>query len=229
ANSLRRLYVSGLPAPLLAAAPVLADARDADVLAAAPAAVAGGPIAKTSAPGFSIEKKAYSEQPAEGALPVGFDLGLGKFVKDEQVYALRPLYRTAQGDVSFQDYGVFRSAAEPAVGRKPARRQVATRTVRLQANPGYAVGAITLRTGVNIRGMSVTFMRVNGQGLNPQDSYTSDWLGDDKFGREASVSGHGAPIVGVFGNQDDEKVLALGLYYIKSETAAAAPAQAAPA
>src|SRR5439155_10845734 len=64
--------------------------------------------------------------------------------------------------------------------------------------------------------------------LDPQQSYTSDWLGDTKFGRQGTVSGNGAPIIGVFGNQDERQVLALGLLYINDETAAA-PEQPAPA
>jgi hypothetical protein len=214
----------------MAAGPAVADGGDkgGDVFAAARAAVAGRRIAKTSALGFALEKKPFIEAPAEGALLVGFDVGLGKVGNDELVFALRPLYRTAQGDTSYQDFGVFQSAAEPAAARKRGPRKQATRTVHLQADPGYAVGEITLRTGVNIRGMSLTFMRVSGRTLDPQQSYTSDWLGDTKFGRQGTVSGNGAPIIGVFGNQDDRQVLALGLLYIKEETAAA-PEQPAPA
>ncbi|HMC88526.1 MAG TPA: hypothetical protein VKI17_03215, partial [Gemmataceae bacterium] len=236
AHSPRRRYRRALPllsvvaGLLMAGGPVVADGGDkgGDVFAAARAAVAGRRIAKTSALGFTLEKKPFTELPAEGALLVGLDVGLRKVGNDELVFALRPLYRTAQGDTSYQNFGVFQSAAEPAAAKKRGPRKQATRTVHLQADPGYAVGAITLRTGVNIRGMSLTFMRVSGRTLDPQQSYTSDWLGDTKFGRQGTVSGNGAPIIGVFGNQDEWQVLALGLLYINDETAAA-PEQPAPA
>src|SRR5438105_3557041 len=208
--------------------PVLADDKGSDIFAAARAAVAAGRIAKTDALGFTLEKKAFSETLSEGGVLVGFDVGLGKFVRDECVYALRPIYRTVQGEVNTQDFGVFHSSTGFGPIKKFARNQV-TRTVRLMAQPDYAVGGITLRTSVNIRGMSLTFMRINRQSLDPKQSYASEWAGDNKGGREASVGGNGAPIVGVFGNQnDDQQVVALGLIYLDDGSSAAASAPAAP-
>src|SRR5207253_6684571 len=71
-----------------------------------------------------------------------------------------------------------------------------------------------LRTAIGIRGMSLTFMRVQGETLASQQSYTSAWIGSDSGGREATLNCGGAPVVGVFGNQDDQRVLALGLIYV---------------
>jgi hypothetical protein len=83
--------------------------------------------------------------------------------------------------------------------------------VRVLAKPGYAVGGITLRTGLNIDGMSVTFMRISGRALDPNQSYVSEWLGGRTGGTQKSVSGDGAPVVGVFGNQDANHIYSLGL------------------
>ena len=137
--------------------------------------------------------------------------------------------RTAQGEVTYQDFGLFHSPTPFGPSKKFARKEV-IRTVRLMAQADYAVGGVTLRTSVNIRGMSLTFMRINGQTLDPKQSYTSEWVGDNKGGHEASVGGNAAPIVGVFGNQnDDQQVVALGLIYIDdgSSVAASAPAVSA--
>ena len=180
-----------------------ADGKGSDIFSVARAAIAAGRIAKTDALGFTLEKKAFREAPAEGGVLVGFDVGLGKFVKDECVYALRPIYRTAQGEVTYQDFGLFHSPTPFGPSKKFARKEV-IRTVRLMAQADYAVGGITLRTSVNIRGMSLTFMRINGQTLDSRQSYTSEWVGDNKGGHEASVGGNAAPIVGVFGNQNDD-------------------------
>jgi hypothetical protein len=203
-----------------------ADDKGSEIFTAARAAVASGRVAKTDALGFTLEKKAFSEAPAEGGVLVGFDVGLGKFLKDECIYALRPIYRTAQGEVTYQDFGIFHSPAQ--FGPKKFARKEVIRTVRLMAQADYAVGGITLRTSVNIRGMSLTFMRINGQTLDPKQSYATEWVGDSKGGREASVGSDSAPIVGVFGNQnDDQQVVALGLIYIDDGSAVAASAQAA--
>src|SRR5205085_1820871 len=86
----------------------------------------------------------------------------------------------------------------------------------LRARPGYAVGGLTVRSGLHIDGLSLTYMRINGGGLDPQRSYESDWVGNRTGGSEKTVSGNGAPIVGVFGNSDEQRVLALGLIAVKT-------------
>ena len=104
------------------------------------------------------------------------------------------------------------------------------RTVHIQARPGYAVGGLTVRSGLNINGLCVTFMKIDGNALDPNQSYVSDWVGDRTGGGEASVDGNGAPVIGVVGSQDDEKATALGLIYATAPAAAFdPPAPARPA
>ena len=55
----------------------------------------------------------------------------------------------------------------------------AIRSLRVSAGPGYAVGAMKLRTSIGINGMSLTFMRIKGERLDPQQSYASAWIGSD--------------------------------------------------
>ena len=64
--------------------------------------------------------------------------------------------------------------------RKPRHRQ-----------PGYAVGAINTHTGLTVDGFEMVFMRIDGDRLDPEDSYSSPWLGDEKGGTPRDVSSDG--------------------------------------
>jgi hypothetical protein len=94
----------GLAAVVLAVLGGSAVAAEADeepdsLCAAARTAVANGQVEQTRMLGFSIVTTAFHEVPPEGAVLVGFDLGLGRYRHDlEAVYAVRPIYLTAQGD-----------------------------------------------------------------------------------------------------------------------------------
>jgi hypothetical protein len=70
-------------------------------------------------------------------------------------------------------------------------------------------------------------MRIVGAALDPRQAYASEWVGDRTGGSESTVSGNGAPIIGVFGNEDTEHVMALGLIYLQ-RPGQPAPAAAAP-
>jgi hypothetical protein len=186
------------------------------VFAAARAAVADGRVVKSPLLGFSIVKTAFHDAPPQGALLIGFEVGLGKVHKNADViYALRPLYRTADGELVTQDYGLFRESAA-RTPRQGLRHHQVVRTARIKAPPGYAVGGISVRTALYLRGLSVTFMRVRGQALDPADVLVSDWVGDRGRGRKMSAHGQGTAVVGIFGNRDDRRVLAVGLIYLRA-------------
>jgi hypothetical protein len=191
-----------------------------DILATAGGAVAQNLLQKTPAAGFHLERRLFTELPREGAILVGFDLGLGKFFNVEVVYAYRPIYLTGRGKTSFRSYGLFAELLQP--GKKPLKSKV-HRTVRVLARPEYAVGAVTVRSGLLINGLAVTFMRINGQNLDPLETYNSVWIGDRTGGSETTVSGFGSPVVGVFGSQEDDHVKSLGLFYVSR-----APVEAEP-
>lgn len=184
-----------------------------------------GQVTKSQQLGFALTKIAFEECPAQGAMLIGFDVGVGKVLNKDQVLSLRPLYRTAdKGDIYFGEQGLFPDPQAPA---KKTAKPLATQTVQVKAKPDYAVGAITLRTGLNVHGMYVTFMRIKGTALDPSDSYNSNWVGDSKTGQEKTLHGNGAPMVGVFGNKNEHQVLALGVYFANS-SAAKEPAPAPP-
>src|SRR5262249_36112755 len=76
---------------------------------AAARAVAKGWTEKSRMVGFSIIKTQFTEVPRDGAILVGFEVGLGKFLNIENVYAIRAVYRTAGGEVTYGEHGLFRN------------------------------------------------------------------------------------------------------------------------
>jgi hypothetical protein len=201
-----------------AAAPQAGE--DDSALKAARQAVAKGQVERSRAIGSSNPKSAIADTPLEGGVLVGFELGLGKEGKDEVIYALRALYLSKGGPTKSQDFGPF---FDKQVPNGKLQKTKVTRTVRIEADPGYAVGGVSLRTRFGITGMQVTFQRLKGPNLDPKQSYTSDWVGEPNKDGNQSLTSNGSPIVGVFGNQDDQQVLALGLIYVKAQTEPAKP------
>src|SRR5262249_33729667 len=123
------------------------------IYTAAENAVSRRQVEKTRMLGFGIENTAFSEMPPEGAILVGFDLGVGQFMDIESIYALRAVYRCEEGEACYGEQGLFKEKRGP--GKKVVKSKV-LRTVPLRARPGYAVGRVTIRSGLNINGLSVT-------------------------------------------------------------------------
>jgi hypothetical protein len=212
---------------LLSAVPSAGDGpanKTVSIFKAAEAAVDARRVERSKPLGFHNSRGLFTELPADGAVLVGFDVGIGKFLNIETVYALRPIYRTALGEKSGQEHGLF--YGQRRVGRQTYKSKV-LRRVRVVARTGYAVGGITIRSGLNINGFELTFMRISGRALDPEQSYTSDWVGDRTGGGERSLSGDGAAVVGVHGSQDVEHISSLGLIYMPVPPAEA-EAPAAP-
>ena len=130
-----------------------------------------------------------------GGLLVGLEVGIGKFTTRDVVKAIRPIYRVGEKDSNGTQYG-----------------NETTRLVKVLAKPGYAIGAITMKTTIGVEGLSVTFMKVVDGKLDPKDSYESEWVGGMGGGRGPDKVGDGTPVVGVVGktNARDE-VTGLGL------------------
>lgn len=134
-----------------------------------------------------------------GGLLVGFDVGLEKFIGYPVVGMMQPIYRVGDKLLLGKPHGTKRD-----MGVK-----------RLLAKPGYAVGAVTARTGLAIDGMSVTFMRVTPDGeLDPRDAYESEWVGNTTGGSGPTrLTGNVTPAVGVIGRHNPERVSAIGLLF----------------
>jgi hypothetical protein len=157
-------------------------------------AVKEGRTKKTATIGFGIGKDT-EEIPPEGALLIGFEVGIGKFFNNDVIESIRPIYLTSRGE---------------KVGEQVGKQ--AAKVVTVKAKAGYAVGAMTVKGGLGIDGLSLTFMRIDKQGLKKEDAYTSDWMGGKGGNREATVGGDGSSVVGICMKMNDQnKACALGL------------------
>ncbi|HSQ56240.1 MAG TPA: hypothetical protein VLM40_10915, partial [Gemmata sp.] len=132
-----------------------------------------------------------------GSLLVGLEVGLGRFVNNDTVIAVRPIYRVGDKESLGDQYGTDTS-----------------RPVKVVAKPGYAVGALTLRTGLGLDGFSLTFMKVVDGKLDPNDSYESDWIGGPGGFNAVKIDGDGKAVTGLLGRTNDKNVAALGLAYV---------------
>jgi hypothetical protein len=129
----------------------------------------------------------FQDVPVQGALLIGFEVGLGKFVNTDMIDHLRPIYLTAEGET-----------------RGPAYGTPTARMVTVKAKPGFAVGAMTVRGGGLLDGFGLTFRPIGKYGLKKTGSYESQWLGNRRGGREMAVDGDGMFIIGVAGRLTNE-------------------------
>jgi hypothetical protein len=75
---------------------------------------------------------------------------------------------------------------------------------RVLAKPGYAVGAITVKTNNYVDAIQITFMKLkeDNSGLDTKDTYTSPWQGPKAEGaKEIKLGGDGRKVIGVFLNK----------------------------
>lgn len=137
----------------------------------------------------------FRDQAPDGGVLVGLDVGVGQAFGVELVRAIQPRYQTPKGEVMGRKFGADFS-----------------KTVSMKAKPGYAVGAINVKAGLVVNGFSITFMRINGNVLDPADAYTSAWIGDRTGGSGPTVlGGDGTQIVGIIGKRNARDCNGLGL------------------
>ncbi len=67
----------------------------------------------------------------------------------------------------------------------------------LFAKDGYAVGAIQVDGDKYVYAIRVAFMRIDGDRLDPKDSYVSEWIGKPTGQAPKTLNGDGAFVVGV--------------------------------
>jgi S1-C subfamily serine protease len=138
--------------------------------------------------------------PASGLL-VGLEVGVGKFFNNDVIKAVRPIFRVKGKDST----GSWHGLTTPDIVKD---------VVKVVAKPGYAVGAITLKTGLGIDGLSLTFMKVTPENaLDPKDRYESDWIGGMGGGGPVTVGDGSAPVVGLIGKAHSQTATGLGLLY----------------
>jgi hypothetical protein len=75
------------------------------------------------------------------------------------------------------------------------------------------VGAISVKGGIGVDGLSVTFMKIEDDGLNPKDAYQSPSFGTAV--PDTQLGGDGSPIVGIYGHHDGQKIMAIGVVAVE--------------
>lgn len=156
--------------------------------------------------GFPFADDFVDEGPAGGLL-IGVEVGLGKFINNTVVHAVRPVYRAGNSETTGTWHG-------PTDGKEMQR---------ILAKPGYAVGAITVKRGLGVDGFSLTFMRVNGGKLDWSDKYESPWIGGPGGDAPETVGGDGRLVVGLIGKAKKE-LAGLGLLYPEESKKPPSPA-----
>lgn len=141
--------------------------------------------------GFGIGKQ-WSDVPEQGGVLVGLDVGLHP--RDGYVVAVRGVYATQRGEIRGELIGL----PTPLV-------------VPIKAKPGYAVGAMSIRGGLNVDGLVVTFMQIQGDRLNPAQKYMGENIGG-RGGNQDELSDSGEPIIGLQGHlHRDGRIASLGI------------------
>ncbi len=132
---------------------------------------------------------AFEEIAPEGGLLTGLVVHTGDFAGHHVVTAIRPIFQKTP-------------FAVPELGAIHGTSR--TRSTRVEAAPGYAVGAMKLNAGDRVDGLSLTFMRIqeDGRGLDPADSYESEWVGG-KGGGPAEIK-NTLRVAGIFGGSGSE-------------------------
>jgi hypothetical protein len=101
-------------------------------------------------------------------------------------------------------YAVGSWAGQPALRTlEPLYDRAATaRDGEVIAREGYAVGGVNVATGAFVEGVQIIFMRVKPDGtLDPADTYTSDWLGEQSREAATALDGGGALVLGIHGRR----------------------------
>jgi hypothetical protein len=154
-----------------------------------------GPQQAQTAMAGATQDPTFKELAPDGGMLVGLEVGLGHAYGVELVQAIQPRFQTPAGEVMGRKFGTN-----------------FTKTVSVKARPGYAIGAIRVKAGLVVNGFSVTFMRIKGNTLDPNDSYPSDWIGDQTGGGGPTVlGGDGALIIGIIGRRSATDCNGLGL------------------
>jgi len=158
-----------------------------------------GPDGATEIVGGTFEQPLRDEGP-EGSMLIGLELGRRKFGRGDLLGAVRPIYRTANGEVKGE-----------------ARGTDFSRMVELKAKKGYAVGGASIRGGLILNGLSLRFMKIKGDKLDPNDAYDSEWAGDRTGGRELQMTGDGEPVIGIAVRMNRDNCNGLGLLYKRGQ------------
>jgi hypothetical protein len=142
---------------------------------------------------FANDREGFRDLGPEGSVLVGVRVTYIERFGGPKVRSVQPIYRSDKSHYVGLTYG-------EAIGP----------VFTVVARPGYAVGGLVTHTGLTVDGFGIVFMKVDGDRLDPDDSYNSPWIGDRQGGGPGEVMTKGGLIVGLQGRAKTE-VNALGL------------------
>jgi hypothetical protein len=147
-------------------------------------------VTETQPEGGIFANKLYREYREDGAILIGFEVGLGEVPDTAVVTYLRPIWLTAKGEQFGTAYG---------------RTKYSITTVK--ARDGYAIGGIRIKGGGAIEGLCFTFMRCGEKHLIAEDFYISDWYGEQtrKLHNADQPCGDGGFVIGIYGKRFEDK------------------------
>ncbi len=133
------------------------------------------------------------EVPSPHQTLTGFDVTYGEMGASRVIRSVQAIYDQQGTQVRGKTYG----SANPE-------------HVRVEAKPGYAIGAIIARGGYRVDGFRAVFMRIKGDQLDPSESYESRWLGGRGGSADVKLGGDRRRVIGIAGRYGDD-IDALGL------------------
>jgi len=105
------------------------------------------------------------------------------FFTHNVIKSVRPIYQRADG-----------TRYDGAICGNPTQDRE-----RVVAKEGYAIGGAAIQSGMGIDAMQLTFMEIGADGLNPNKSYLSKWLGGYGGSDAKMFLSDGRPIIGISG------------------------------
>jgi hypothetical protein len=146
---------------------------------------------------YLAEREGFRDVGPAGSVLVGVRVTYVERFGGYKVRSAQPIYRSKTALLEGKVYGEVVGPVQEFVAR-----------------PGYAVGGLVTHTGLTVDGFRMVFMKVDGDRLNPDDSYNTPWIGDELGGGPGEVASKGGPAVGLQGRSHNE-VFALGLTTLK--------------
>ena len=146
---------------------------------------------------FGKEREGFRDVGPAGSVLVGVRVSYIERFGGPKVRSAQPIYRSGKTHYQGQVYG-----------------EVVGPVTTVVAKPGYAVGGLVTHAGLTLDGFRIVFMKVDGDRLDPDDSYNSPWIGDEKGGGPGEVNSKGGLVVGLQGRSRDE-IFILGLTALK--------------
>src|SRR4029077_20602521 len=125
----------------------------------------------------------YQDVPDDGSIMVGMAVTYAPFFNHQIIKSVRPIYQGPDG----------RRYDGPVCGTPTGVGE------RVVAREGYAIGGTAIKSGMGIDGMQLTFMEIGADGLDPNKTYLSKWLGGYGGSGAKTFVNDGRPIVGIAG------------------------------